>query len=37
MLRPEATIERFDEHVVGGFSWPAEVQRDAVGVSPVVS
>src|SRR5260221_3676763 len=32
----ELAVERFDEGVVGRFSWPAEVERHALHVGPEI-
>lgn len=35
-LRAEASVEGFDERVVSRLARPAEVERDAIGVSPQI-
>ena len=35
-LRSEAPIECFDVSIVGWLPWPAEVERDTVGVRPKI-
>jgi hypothetical protein len=32
----QATIERFDEGIVGRLTWSREVERDAILVGPAV-
>jgi hypothetical protein len=35
-FRSQATVECFDEGVVGGLAWPREVERDATLISPQI-
>jgi hypothetical protein len=35
-LRPETSVEGFDEGIVGGFARPGEVQRDASLIGPQI-
>ena len=35
-LRTETTVECLDEHIIGGFAGPREVQCHAVGIGPQI-